>query len=321
LTKPGSTGSRRASGPPVWAGLVLLGLGLACSKPSPSGVSLERAVREPSGVTKSPTHPSVFWVHGDSGTGNWLFAVDGEGRTLARVRVSGAQNIDWEDITHDGAGHLWLGDIGNNNSNRRDLRVYRLPEPDPHTEPDTVHVDLALRFEYPEQVEFGNKLADFDAESLMWWDGQLWLLTKHRSDDRTWLYRFPSQALDPGARAGAGSEAGVIALERVAGFDLGPSLTGERKRWAGQVTGAEAKPDGRHWALLSYDAAFVFELPGAGSDQGAQMFAKPVTRIAFDQAKLGQVEAITWDGDALLLINEDRHVFRITDPLTATQYP
>jgi hypothetical protein len=305
----------------VGLGLVLVGLGSACSKPSPTGISLERTIREPSGVTASLTHAGVFWVHGDSGTGNWLFAIDGQGRTLKRLRVSGARNVDWEDITHDDAGHLWLGDIGNNNSNRRDLRVYRLPEPDPEAELDAVSVDFGLRFEYPEQTEFGNKLADFDAESLMWWDGQLWLLTKHRSDDRTWLYRFPSGLAELSPEAAA--EAGVIALERVVGFDFGPTLTGERKRWSGQATGAAASPDGRHWALLSYDAAFVFELPapGQGSDAGAQMFATLVTRIAFDQDKLGQVEAITWDGAELLLINEDRHVFRIADPLTATRYP
>ena len=291
------------------AWLVALALVGGCSKPSPTGVSLDRRIREPSGVTASSTHAGVFWVHGDSGTGNWLFAVDGEGQLLARLRVAGGENVDWEDLTHDDAGHLWLGDIGNNDSGRRDLQVYRLTEPDPRAGLDRVHVDFALEFAYPEQAEFGNKLLDFDAEALLWWDGQLWLLTKHRSDDRTWLYRFPS--LDPAI--------GERALERVAGFDLGPSLTGERKPWAGQVTGAEVSPDGRHWALLSYEAAFVFELPPAGA--GARMFDSLVNRIAFDQELVGQVEAITWDGPGLVLINEDRHVFRVADPLTAAHCP
>src|SRR5690606_16183560 len=64
-------------------------LATACSKPSPSGITLDRAVREPSGITASPAHSNVFWVHGDSGTGNWLFGIDGQGRTLARLRVKG----------------------------------------------------------------------------------------------------------------------------------------------------------------------------------------------------------------------------------------
>ncbi len=287
--------------------LVLVLASLACAKPSPTGVALERGIREPSGVTASPTHAGVFWVHGDSGTGNWLFAVDRRGKTLARLRVKGAENVDWEDITHDDQGNLWLGDIGNNDSSRRDLAVHRIPEPDPGGELDEVRVAHSIAFSFPEQTQFGDKFADFDAESLMWWDGQLWLLTKHRADDRTWLYRFPSLDADE------------VELERVVSFDLGPSLEGERKPWAGQASGAEVAPDGEHWALLSYDAAFVFELPPPG--EAAQMFAHPVTRIGFDQDKTAQVEAIAWDGAELLLINEDRHVFRVADPLRATRCP
>jgi hypothetical protein len=283
---------------------------LACSKPSPTGVALERGIREPSGVTASPTYAGVFWVHGDSGTGNWLFAVDGDGKTIARLRVTGAENVDWEDITHDDHGNLWLGDIGNNDSGRRDLVVYRIPEPDPHADIDEVHVDLRVPYSFPEQTEFGNKRADFDAESLMWWDGQLWLLTKHRSDDLTWLYRFGSLTGE------------AVELERVVSFDMGPSLEpGERKPWTGQASGAEVAPDAKHWVLLSYDAAFVFELPSPGPGAGASMFAKQITRIGFDQDKTAQVEAVTWDGASLLMINEDRHVFRVADPLKASRYP
>jgi hypothetical protein len=286
--------------------LTLLSLA-ACSKPSPTGVAVNRKIREPSGVTASQAYPGVFWIHGDSGTGNWLFAVGRDGELLARMRVKATDNIDWEDITHDDQSNLWLGDIGNNDSARRDLVVHRIPEPNPNAEIDEVRPDRSVPFSYPEQSEYGDKYLDFDSESLMWWDGQLWLLTKHRSNDFTHLYRFPS--LDGEA----------VELERVASFDLGASLEGKQKAWAGQATAAEAAPDGKHWALLSYDAAFVFELPAAGA--GEQMFAKLVTRIAFDQDKTDQVEALTWDGTELLIINEKRHVFRIADPLTATHCP
>jgi hypothetical protein len=283
-------------------------LGLGCGKPSPTGVALDASIREPSGVTASPNHPGVFWVHGDSGTGNWLFAIDGDGKLLARVRIKGAQNIDWEDITADDHGNLWIGDIGNNDSGRRDLAVHRVAEPDPRGGVDEVRVDLSVGFSYPEQREFGNKLADFDAESLLWWDGQLWLLTKHRSNDLTHLYRFASLTGE------------AVELERVATFDLGASLEGsERKPWTGQATAAEVAPDGKHWALLSYDAAFVFELPPAGA--GAELFARLVNRINFDQDRTRQVEALTWDGSGLLIINEDRHVFRVADPFTASSLP
>jgi hypothetical protein len=201
-----------------------LGLNGACAKPSPSGAALDPAIREPSGMTASPAYEGVFWVHGDSGSGNWLYAVDRDGQLLARLRVKGAVNVDWEDITHDDQGNLWLGDIGNNDSSRRDLAVHRIPEPDPHAKLDRVRVDRSVRYSFPEQVVFGNKKADFDAESLLWWGGDLWLLTKHRSDDRTRLYRFPTLSGE------------AVELEQVASFDLGPSLTGTRLPWSGQAS-------------------------------------------------------------------------------------
>src|SRR5690606_35233433 len=124
--------------------------------PSPTGVAVDRKIREPSGVTASPLHAGVFWVHGDSGTDNWLFAIDRDGKLLARLRVTGVNNVDWEDITHDQQGNLWLGDIGNNDSSRRDLVVHRIPEPDPRSNVDQVRVDRSVAFSYPEQTEFGN---------------------------------------------------------------------------------------------------------------------------------------------------------------------
>lgn len=287
--------------------LVSLALVLGCSRDSPTGLSVDRQIREPSGLTASPDHAGVFWTHGDSGTGNRIFAVDRKGELLASLRVGNTQNIDWEDITHDDQGRLWLGDLGNNDSGRRDLVVHRLPEPDPGGDQDEVDVELSVEFHYPEQTKFGDKYLDFDAEALFWWDGQLWLLTKQRSNDLTRLYRFPSLSGEP------------VAVEQVASFDLGPGITGARKPWSGQVTAAEAAPDGEHWAMLTYESIYVFELPAPG--HGAELFAKPVTRIALDGEYTRQAEALTWDGDTVVVVNEDRELFRIEDPLTRTTYP
>ncbi|MCA9685854.1 MAG: hypothetical protein KC457_27000, partial [Myxococcales bacterium] len=111
--------------------IALLALAACASRPSPTGVAVDPQVDEPSGLVASATHPGVYWTHGDSGNGNWLFAIDAEGKLLARYRVAATENVDWEDIAHAEQGRLWLGDIGNNDSGRRDLAVHRLPAPDP----------------------------------------------------------------------------------------------------------------------------------------------------------------------------------------------
>lgn len=287
---------------------------LACQRPSPTGEQMDGSVREPSGIVMSRRYEGVAWTHGDSGTGNWLFAVDRRGQVLARLRVDQAQNVDWEDIALDDAGNLWLADSGNNESDRRDLALHRIPELDPRAGLDHVAVDRSVRFRYADQHEFGQARANFDAESLLWWDGRLWLFTKHRGDCNTKLYRFPALAeLDA-------SDDAELVLEPLASFDLGAAL-GQgypASPFPCQASAADASPAAGKWALLSYDAIFVFALPEPGS---SELFAKPLNRIALDPSYMRQVEALAFDGDEMLVVNEERALFRIDRIAARTTYP
>ena len=90
-------------------------------------------IKESSGVVASRRFPNVFWTHNDGGgpKKQVLYAIDRQGKTLASFPVTGATFHDWEDIAIDDAGHLYLGDIGNNDSKRDTLAVYEIDEPDP----------------------------------------------------------------------------------------------------------------------------------------------------------------------------------------------
>ncbi|HEY5659008.1 MAG TPA: hypothetical protein VIY27_14570 [Myxococcota bacterium] len=256
---------------------------------------------ESSGLVASPAHPGVFWTHHDSGDSPRLFAIDADGALLGAFPVAGATHRDWEDIAADGAGHLYIGDIGNNANDRRDLVVYRVSEPDPHTPGRPVRVDRALRFRYADQVEFpAVERRNFDAEALFWMDDALYLFTKHRSDTETTLYRLP-------VTEGVGERA----LEPVARVAL-PA----RGRMH-EVTGADLQPVPRGLlALLTYGAIHLFE-----RDASTGLPFRPIHRIALDVWRTGQVESIAWDGDALLFGNEARALFRIPDPLSIERYP
>jgi hypothetical protein len=292
---------------PAWCFVALtLVLAPACRKPSPTGEQLDRKVREPSGMVASRTHSGIFWTHGDSGCRPNLYAVDRQGALVAELRVD-AENIDWEDIAIDDANNLWIGDIGNNESDRKNLVVYRIAEPEPHAGLESVAVDHRVHFRYPDQDDFSDSRGPFDAEALFWWSGSLWLATKHRRDTLTVLYRFPSVDLDE------------VVLERVAEYDLGTQL-GEghpASAFPGMVTGADVSIDGKRLALLSYDAVFVFELAVGQRDP----FAGKVHRIALDPGYVDQVESVTWDGEQLLLVNESRALFRLDELATRQRYP
>ena len=65
----------------------------------------------------------------------------------------------------------------------------------------------------------------------------------------------------------------------------------------GRVTGADATPDGRRLAILTYDAVWLFEAATPGNDD---WFSGPVWWLPFTRVK--GAEGICFDGPDTLLI-------------------
>ena len=264
------------------------------------------ALREGSGVVASHRLPGVLWAHNDSGDQPRLFAFRRDGVAVLPtgtsdpvryrgVRIDNARNYDWEDITSDPEGRLYIGDIGNNDSARRNLAIYVVDEPDPVA--GTPVRAIRVPFVYPGQKQFPPPLAQrsFDAEALFWADGKLHLLTKRLGDRQTALYRFDTL---------------------IAGEQSVPTLvdTFDARML---VTGASATADGRRLAVLGYtpsllgamglvDIVYVFERPnGTGP-----WFSSSVRQRRFSGAQFA--EGICWVGNTLLVTNEGGQLFELS---------
>ena len=90
------------------------------------------ALPEASGVTLSRGTPGVLWAHNDGEP--VLVALDGNGTALGTVAVEGVELQDWEAIAAGACPQgscLYLADIGDNNRSRAQIRIYRIPEPQP----------------------------------------------------------------------------------------------------------------------------------------------------------------------------------------------
>ena len=91
------------------------------------------AATELSGLVASRLQKGLLWTHNDSGDRARLLAVAPDGRALADVAVTGAENVDWEDIAlgpaPKGGDALYVGDIGDNEALRSSVVVYRVTEP------------------------------------------------------------------------------------------------------------------------------------------------------------------------------------------------
>lgn len=194
----------------------------------PSVISnLSDTVDETSGIAFID---GMLWTHNDSGNPPYLYAMDTvQGHVLRSVFISGAINKDWEELAQSST-HLYIGDFGNNNGNRKDLRIYSIALGDlKNTESDTL-IPEVIAFHYPDQTDFSPAMNnnDFDAEACIYYRDSLYIFTKNWASQNTRLYRIPAAT-------------GSWPAELIDSFNVN-----------GLITSAAIDPDGKHIVLTGY---------------------------------------------------------------------
>lgn len=232
-----------------------------CSVDGPTR-TLPDAVRESSGAVFSRSADNLVWTHNDSGGTPEVHALDVQGTLVGSVRISGAENDDWEDIAIGPCSTgtcLFLADIGDNSADRREVSVYAVPEPAPDDQ--TSAPATRYRVRYPDGPR--------DAEALFLLAGRVHIVTKG-GDSPITLYRYPGE-LNP-------SE--TVTLEAVRTLSAGPVGLADR------VTGADVTPDGRWVLIRSYTSMLAY--------RASQVDDPAATAIELDLAALapGQGEGI-----------------------------
>jgi hypothetical protein len=241
-------------------------------------------IPESSGLVRSPAHPGVFWTLNDSGNPAQIYAVKTGGELLHTYALR-AENYDWEDMAVDGQGRLIIADVGDNLRRRPELQIYRCAEPDPRNAPSAPLAVEVFRFTYPREI------GAQDCEAVIVRAGWAYLFTKEKGRTRALRLPLPEQVPDK-----------PVTLELVA-----------ETASIGTVTAADVSPDGRFLALLSLDQVVTVEFPvplekTAAADGKPNLFAGKTRRRAI---RLGQSEALSWDGDDLVITTEQRGVFRM----------
>lgn len=146
---------------------------------------------KPEFITKLPprlneTSGLVFfdgnlWTINDSGNPPELFSIDtANGNILRALRISNADNKDWESLTQDDSS-LYIGDFGNNYGNRTDLRILKISKADLLSpSADSVRADC-INYSYPDQTRFapGLNKNNFDCEAFIFYNDSLHLFSKN----------------------------------------------------------------------------------------------------------------------------------------------
>ncbi len=245
---------------------------------------LPTVLKEVSGI--QTIHNSEFiWMLNDGGNPNKIYGLSAKGKIKKEITIN-AKNNDWEDLTTDDQGNLYIGAFGNNRNMRKDLAVYIVPEPFPLYTGQTRYFQR-IDFYFPEQKEFPPEVIKFDCEAMFHANGKLYILTKHWNDPYTELYRFDS--MDP-------MKKNPVTL--VGAFESGP-----------YVTAADATEDGNKMAMLTYNNIWLFEKKNDKSDD---YFSGKISwmPIKLPEGK-NQAESICFDGDKLIITTEQQLLFEV----------
>ncbi len=222
----------------------------------------------------------------DSGNPAELYVFDlGDQPDTRVVKITGASNYDWEELTVD-ENYVYISDTGNNSGNRKDLKIYRVNK-DELVQKDEVQAEV-ISFYYPEQQKFepSNK-HNFDCEAMISAGDSLYLFTKNRGNSKTDLYSIPKTP-------------GKYPAKYIDRFDA-----------MGLITGADFRqtPDHNSLVLIGYTVEgkgyhpFILYFP---SVKGTTFFKGSFQRMTFD-GKL-QTESISFHDDQIVYItNEEEH--------------
>ncbi len=239
-----------------------------------AGIGLPGSLGETSGLAVGMRDPAILWTHNDGGNPSIVFGLDRSGKKVAEFDVD-IRNRDWEDMdigSCGGSSCLYLADLGDNEERRDNLRVLRMVEP----APDVTAIDPA-RFD----VTLPDGPRDIEAMYVLPGE-ELFFVTKGRNHPVT-IYRYPGPLRDED-----------VVLEQVQTLGTVTSPI----NW---ITGASATRDGRHVAIRSYAALYLYEAREDGT-----LVLLPEGQVSLLPIGEPQGEAVAWGTDGMLYLTSEQ---------------
>ena len=247
---------------------------------------LPKVLKEVSGMTRLPN--GDLWMLNDGGNAAQLFRFDPAHKIVLETRTLPVPNRDWEELSSDSAGNVYIGDFGNNMNRRRDLRIYRY-----HIQSGALD---SIVFDYPDQQHFPpnhEKDWNFDCEAMVFFRDSLHLFSKNRfkSNFVCKHYVLPAK---PG-RYTAVLQDSIQLPKRV--------VTGAALSRDGKTLGLTAYNYGFKWGFLPFAKASVFYF---SAFSGTRYFGGKMKRVRLPRFLIGrQFESVLeWETGCWVAANE-----------------
>lgn len=226
---------------------------------------LSKNIEEVSG-TEIVNESNLIWTIEDSSNKNNIYGIESNGTIIKDIDVSNSKNIDWEDLTSDDSGNLYIGDFGNNNRKRKKFTIYKvlnIKSIEKKTEAKVIN------FKLPKTI----KSRDFEAFFL--WKKYFYIFSKENK--KTMVFKVPNTVGD-----------------QVAQFVCEIKLEGKRNR----VTSADINAKNREIILLNHDKAIKIN-----NFKNDDFSSGTITLLPFEHES--QKEGICYKDDFTLLITDE----------------
>ncbi len=223
-------------------------------------------------------YDGLLWSFNDSGGENIVYGIDFNGDIQKTIELENAENIDWEEIAQDEK-HIYIGDFGNNNGNRKNLKIYKIDKDDLDKKNEKIKADIIeIKYADQESFNFSMQITEFDCEAMAELNDHLYLFSKDWKNQITTVYKVPKKE-------------GKYHIEPLAKFNVN-----------GLVTGADFSPDKKSLVLVGYRdyVPFLWMFSDFEDDN---FFSGEKSFIQMESISDAQTEGVCFLNNDILLIS------------------
>ena len=248
---------------------ILLLFALACK--SPGNLTLEGSINnsleEVSAAETSHRYSDVIWTIEDSGNDNDLIALNKRGKILQYVAIENAKNKDWEDLTSDTEGNIYIGDFGNNGEDREEFKIYKVSHKDLNKKTARAEV---ITFTLPDEDD------SKDFESFFIYNNYFYIISKASKDFI--VFKVPNTIGQHKAK--------IVSQYNFEGKD-------------NKITSADISSDGKTIVFLNHD-----KLWKVSNFNGEDFFSGTIEKLVFNNNT--QKEGICFSNNSSVIITDER---------------
>ncbi len=211
----------------------------------------------------------TVWMIEDQGNSPKVYGFDlTDKHPLKTIIVENAKNNDWEDLTSDNEGNLYVGDFGNNSGKRKEFNIYKL---NTITKAENTINAEVISYSVPKSME------NEDFESFFLYKGYFYIFSK---DDKKGTVIKVANTI-------GNTEAKIVSEFNLKGKD-------------GAITSADISADGTQVILLNHDK--LWKLSNFKEDD---FFSGTIEKQSFDHNT--QKEGLCYLNSETVIITDERN--------------